>query len=87
MQPRVCVAVNDVSLTSCGVEVWYPVKDDTVQEQGRGVDLHGSTQKTVQDPNVADRKTQSIGQNQASHTHISAALVRRMSQALTHAYD
>lgn len=35
------------------------MKDDAVQEQGRGVDLHGSTQETVEDPNVPGMRGQS----------------------------
>lgn len=43
-----------MSFTSSGIEVWDPVKDDAVQEQGRGIDLHGSAQKTVEDPNIPE---------------------------------
>lgn len=38
--------------TSGGIKVGYPMKDDAVQEQRRGVDLHGAAQEAVEDPNV-----------------------------------
>lgn len=52
------IPVNKMSLTSSGVEVRYPVKDDAVQEQGGGVDFHRSAQKTVEDPDIPDMKAE-----------------------------
>lgn len=50
--------INNMCLTSCGVEIWNPVKDDAVHEQGGGIDLHGSAQQAVEDPNVPERKAE-----------------------------
>lgn len=67
-QLQLCVAVNNLSLTSSGVEVGYPMKDDTVQEQGRGVDLHGPAQKAVEDPNIPEMGVKKKGMVKISTT-------------------
>ena len=38
--------------TSAGVKVWEAVKNDAMEEERRGVDLHRPAQEAVEDPHV-----------------------------------